>query len=145
VKAYEQKQLLARIDREGATVGADIPERIDVQGEPIDLQSFVFEIKRRDTVPAGERERVQQAKKNLRRERLQRRQRLENDWADMSWAEGEAVVEAIIGLDRALNALESLGPTNIEAEADAKDAADKKRWMNFLKKALGREGGGPRT
>jgi hypothetical protein len=88
---------------------------------------------------------VQQAKKNLRRERLQRRQRLENDWAEMSWAEGEKVVEAIIGLDRALNALESLGPTNIEAEADAKDAADKKRWMNFLKKALGREGGGPRT
>ncbi|WP_257298878.1 DUF5788 family protein [Haloarchaeobius sp. FL176] len=145
MKAYEQKQLLARVDREGATVGADIPERIDVQGEPIDLQSFVFEIKRRDTIPAGERERVQQAKKNLRRERLQRRQRLEDDWADMSWTEGEEVVEAIIGLDRALNALESLGPTNIEAEADAKDAADKKRWMNFLKKALGHEGGGPRT
>ncbi|MFC4407035.1 DUF5788 family protein [Haloarchaeobius iranensis] len=145
MKAYEQKQLLARIDREGATVGADIPERIDVQGEPIDLQSFVFEIKRRDTVPAGERERVQQAKKNLRRERLQRRQRLENEWAEMTWAEGEELVEAIIGLDRALNALESLGPTNIEAEADAKEAADKKRWMNFLKKALGREGSGPRT
>nr|WP_303648700.1 DUF5788 family protein [Haloarchaeobius litoreus] len=145
VKSYEQKQLLARVDREGATVGADIPERIDVQGEDIDLQSFVFEIKRRDTIPSGERERVQQAKKNLRRERLQRRQRLENDWAEMSWAEGEELVEAIIGLDRALNALESLGPTNIEAEADAKAAADKKRWMNFLKKALGREGGGPRT
>ncbi|MFD1644800.1 DUF5788 family protein [Haloarchaeobius litoreus] len=145
MKSYEQKQLLARVDREGATVGADIPERIDVQGEDIDLQSFVFEIKRRDTIPSGERERVQQAKKNLRRERLQRRQRLENDWAEMSWAEGEELVEAIIGLDRALNALESLGPTNIEAEADAKAAADKKRWMNFLKKALGREGGGPRT
>jgi len=144
VKEYERKQLLARVEREGSTVGASIPERIDVQGETIDLQSFVFEIKRRDTIPAGERERVQQAKKNLRRERLQRKQRIENEWADMSWAEGEELVEAIIGLDRALNALESLGPTDIEAEADAQDAADKKRWMNFLKKALGREGGGPR-
>ena len=144
VKEYERKQLLARVEREGSTVGASIPERIDVQGETIDLQSFVFEIKRRDTIPAGERERVQQAKKNLRRERLQRKQRIENEWADMSWAEGEELVEAIIGLDRALNALESLGPTDIEAEADAQDAADKKRWMNFLKKALGHEGGGPR-
>ena len=144
MKEYERKQLLARVEREGSTVGASIPERIDVQGETIDLQSFVFEIKRRDTIPAGERERVQQAKKNLRRERLQRKQRIENEWADMSWAEGEELVEAIIGLDRALNALESLGPTDIEAEADAQDAADKKRWMNFLKKALGREGGGPR-
>ncbi|WP_440991042.1 DUF5788 family protein [Haloarchaeobius baliensis] len=144
MKAYERKQLLARVEREGSTVGASIPERIDVQGETIDLQSFVFEIKRRDTIPSGERERVQQAKKNLRRERLQRKQRIENDWADMSWAEGEELVEAIVGLDRALNALESLGPTDIEAEADAQDAADKKRWMNFLKKALGHEGGGPR-
>lgn len=36
-------------------------------------------MKRRDTVPPGERERVEQAKKNLRRERLQRKQRIEDE------------------------------------------------------------------
>ena len=69
MKEFERKQTLERINREGATVGASIPDRIAVQGEEVALQEFVFEVKRRDTVPPGERERVEQAKKNLRRER----------------------------------------------------------------------------
>ena len=137
VKEFERKQLLERIDRESATVGAEIPERITVQGEQVDLREFVFEIKRRDTIPAGERERVDQAKKNLRRERLQRKQRIEDE--DITREEGEAIVEAVIGIDRALNALEQLGPADIEAEAERQEAADRKRWMKFLKKALGRD------
>lgn len=137
MKSYERKQLLERIGREGATVGADIPERIDVQGEALDLRQFVFEIKRRDTVPSGERERVERAKKNLRRERLQRKQRIEND--DISREEGEELVRSIVGIDRALNALESLGPTDLEGEAARQEAADQKRWMSFLKQALGHE------
>jgi len=135
VKEFERKQLLERVNREGATVGADIPERLTVQGEEVDLQQFVFEIKRRDTVPAGERERVEKAKKNLRRERLQRLQRIEDD--EVSYETGEQLVESIIGIDRALNALEQLGPANLEREAQAQEAADRKRWMSFLKKALG--------
>ncbi|WP_227354863.1 DUF5788 family protein [Haladaptatus salinisoli] len=143
MKGYERKQLLERVDREGATIGATIPEAITVQGEDINLREFVFEIKRRETIPPGERDRVDRAKSNLRRERLQRRQRLENE--DISREEGERLVESIIGIDRALNALESLGPTDLEAEERAKETADKKRWMSFLKKALGRENAGKRS
>jgi predicted phage gp36 major capsid-like protein len=137
VREFERKQLLERVEREGATVGASIPDGIEVQGERIDLQEFVFEISRRETVPAGERERVERAKKNLRRERLQRKQRIED--GDISREEGERLVEAIIGIDRALNALEGLGAANLEDEIEAKEAADRKRWMNFLRKALGHE------
>ncbi|MFB6117139.1 DUF5788 family protein [Halosegnis sp.] len=139
MKEYEREILLERIGREGATVGADIPERIEVQGEMVDLQEFVFEIKRRETVPAGERERVEQAKKNLRRERLERKQLIED--REVDFEEGEQIAAAIIGIDRALNALESLGPTDIEGEQQRKEAADTKRWMNFLKQALGRDEG----
>jgi hypothetical protein len=141
MREFERKQLLERVEREGATLGADIPDEIEVQGETVELHQFVFEIKRRDTVPPGERERVEEAKKNLRRERLQRKQRLEDEAeaADLTFAEGEELVESIIGIDRALEALQSLGPTSIEQEAKAKEAADKKRWMKFLKQALGRE------
>jgi hypothetical protein len=142
VKEYDRKRLLERIEREGATVGVEIPESIEVQGEEIDLHEFVFEIKRRETVPAGERERVQRAKKNLRRERLQRRQEIED--GEIPFEEGERLANSIVGIDRALNALESLGPTDVEAEADAKEAADRKRWVNFLKQALGREDAGKR-
>jgi len=137
----ERERLLARLDREGATVGADIPEEIEVQGESVDLREFVFEIKRRETVPPGERDRVDEAKKNLRRERLQRRQRLEDD-PDLTKAEGERLVEAIVGIERALNALENLGGSSIEAEAEAQERADTQRWLNFLDQALGKDSAG---
>ena len=140
MKEYERKQLLERVEREGATVGATIPEEIDVQGESIDLQTFVFEIKRRDTVPPGERERVDQAKKNLRRERLQRYQRIED--GDISYEEGQELANSIIGIDRALNALEQLQPVDLETEAQRQSAVDQKRWMNFLKQALGQDDNG---
>lgn len=137
VKEFQRKQLLERIDREGATVGVDIPDHITIQGEALDLQEFVFEIRRRDTVPPGERDRVERAKKNLRRERLQRKQRIQND--DISYEAGQTLARSIIGIDRALNALQQLGTVDIQAEADAKKAADEERWMQFLRKALGNE------
>ena len=141
MKEYERKQLLERVEREAATVGADIPDEIEIQGERLDLQSFVFEIKRRDTVPEGEQERVQEAKKNLRRERLQRYQRIEDE-ADLSYEAGEALANSIIGIDRALNALEQLRPANLEDEAQRQETVDQKRWMNFLKQALGHDDAG---
>jgi len=144
VKEYERKGLLERVNREAATVGADIPETIEVQGESIDLQSFVFEIKRRETVPPGERDRVERAKRNLRRERLERLELIEEN--EVSYADGERIAASIIGIDRALDALDGLNAPDPETEAKRQEAADQKRWMSFLKKALGRdEAGGGRT
>ncbi len=140
MKEYERKGLLERVNREAATVGADIPETIEVQGESIDLQSFVFEIKRRDSVPPGERERVERAKRNLRRERLERLHRIEEN--EVSYEEGERLASSIIGIDRALDALDGLDAADPETEAERQAAADRKRWMNFLKKALGQKKGG---
>ncbi|MFC6826406.1 DUF5788 family protein [Halopelagius fulvigenes] len=137
MKEFERKQLLERANREAATIGADIPDVIDVQGEEVELRDFVFEIKRRDTVPAGEKERVETAKRNLRRERLQRLRKIEDN--EVSFEEGEELVESIIGIDRALNALEQLRPKDLEQEEQLQEAADKKRWMSFLKQALGRD------
>lgn len=137
---HQRKLLLERVGRESATVGAAIPDTIEVQGETVNLREFVFEIKRRDTVPPGEEERVERAKRNLRRERIERLSKIEND--EVSFAEGEELAKSIIGIDRALNALEGLKRhTDLEAEATAKEMADQKRWMNFLKKVLGHDGG----
>lgn len=144
MREFERKQLLEHIEREGATVGASIPERITVQDEEVNLREFVFEMKRRDTMPSGEREKVHQAKKNLRRERLQRKQRIEDD--EISYEEGRELARSIVGLDRALNALRSLEePTDVQAEAEAKEAADQKRWTRFLRQVLGQNDTGPRT
>jgi hypothetical protein len=143
VQEYERKQLLERIGREGSTLGVDIPERIEIQGEEIRLQEFVFEIKRRETIPAGERDRVERAKRNLRRERLERKGLIED--GEISFEEGERLASAIVGIDRALEALENLGAESVEAEAKRQEAADTKRWMDFLKQALGHDDDGPQV
>jgi len=139
VQEYERKQLLERIGREGSTLGVDIPERIEIQGEEIRLREFVFEIKRRETVPPGERDRVERAKRNLRRERLERKELIEA--GEIGFEAGERVAGVIIGIDRALEALETLGSESVAREAERHETADTKRWMDFLKKALGRDDG----
>ncbi|WP_348613094.1 DUF5788 family protein [Halobaculum rarum] len=137
MQEYQRKQLLERVNKESATIGADIPDRIEVQGEELDLRTFVFEIKRRDTIPDGERERVEEAKRNLRRERLERLERIEENRVDFET--GEELAASIIGIDRALEALDTLQPADVNTEAERQEAMDQKRWMSFLKKALGRD------
>lgn len=135
MKEYERKRLLERVAREGATVGTRIPESIELQGEPFELRSFVFETKQLDAVPPEQADRVEAVKRRLRKERSTLRHRLET--ADITVEEGEELVSAIVGIDRALNALESLGETDLTAEERAAETADQKRWVAFLQKALG--------
>lgn len=143
MKEYQRKQLLERVNREAATIGTEIPESVEIRGEEIDLRSFVFEIKRRETIPPGERDRVDRAKRNLRRERRARLRTIES--GEVSFEEGDRLADSIVGIDRALEALETLRPADIEAEAARQEAADRQRWMRFLRKALGRdERSGPR-
>lgn len=144
VREYERTQLLDRVDRESATVGATIPETLPLtatsEGEEVEtlpLQEFVFEVKRLEEVPADRREEVESVKRRLRRERLERRQRLEE--GDITRETGERLVEEIIGIQRALEGLQSLGPTDVEAEANREEMADKKRWRQFLKRAMGED------
>lgn len=137
MRDYERTGLLERIERDGATVGTQIPATIEVQGRTVDLKSFVFEVKSLDGVPPDQRGAVAEMKTALRRERTVRKQTLQE--SDLTREEGETLVEEIVGIDRALNALEALGPTDIEGEAAASEAADRKRWTSFLRSVLGHD------
>lgn len=139
MKPYEREGLIERVEREGATVGARIPERITVQGQEMNLREFVFETRKKEGIASDERERVEEAKRNLRRERLGRKSRLEE--ADITVEEGAELAASIVGIDRALHALNDLGSVDLEREAKAQETADQKRWMSFLKQALGHDSG----
>jgi hypothetical protein len=93
-----------------------------------------------DGVAPERRDRVEWAKKQLRRARLERRQRLEE--GAVSVAVGEELVAEIVGIDRALNALESLGEPDLESQVERAETADAKRWYTFLETALGRDDDG---
>jgi hypothetical protein len=142
VKPFERKQLLERVEREGATVGHTIPEELRLQGESLRLREFVFETKRVDSVDPTEQDRVEEVVKLLRYERRERKQRLEEE--AMPRDEGERIANEILGIDRAINALTSLEPTDVQAESEQAERADRKRWVTFLKRALGQDDGGTR-
>jgi hypothetical protein len=142
VKPFERKQLLERVEREGATVGHAIPEEISLNGETLRLRAFVFETKRVEAVSPNQQARVEEVLTSLRGARQVRKQRLETD--ALSLAEAEELADEIVGIDRALTALESLDTTDLSDETQQAERADRKRWIRFLKRALGHDDGGRR-
>lgn len=134
LKDYERKQLLARIERDGATVGHSIPDVILIDGDELQLSEFVFEAKKLGEPPASDFESLKEVKQKLRKGRNDRFERVEED-DELTSKEGERLANEVIGLDRALTALRNpQSDANIEQESQRKKAASKKRWMNFLKK-----------
>lgn len=127
---YERESLLERIDHGSIAIGEDIPEQVTVQGEELDLREFVFEIKRAETVSAAERERLEEIRLALKRERLQRRQRIERE--DLSLEEAERIATGIAGIERALTALESVDSPDLEEVFRRERIEDQKQWLGFL-------------
>lgn len=137
MKPFERKQLLERVEREGATVGHSIPEEITVDGETLRLREFVFETNRLEAIDTARRERVDEVRTLLRGERHARKQRLETQ--SLSRTEGEQLADEIVGIDRALTALRSLETTDLSDETRQAERADRERWIKFLKRALGHD------
>ncbi|MXR21864.1 DUF5788 family protein [Halobacterium bonnevillei] len=127
----ERRQLLEKLRRPAGTVGREIPDELTVQGTTIDVKEFVFECKRLDAIPERERERVEAVKTELRRERLERKQRLERE--DVTRQEGERLVESIHGIDRALNALEGLDAPSIGEELRQKQLEDARELLSLMR------------
>lgn len=135
MKEYQREALIEKAEREGAALGADIPEVISLDGEEFELNEYVFEA-RAGEVDTGD---IQEKKKLLRRKRSGLIDRLKDE--EMTYEEGERVVERVTGLERALDVLEGIRrDTSVEAEARAKEKADEKRWLDFLKKVTGSSG-----
>lgn len=137
MQPYERKQLLERIEREGATVGAAIPERLRLDSEEVPLRSWVFEVRADES---GVDPPIPEMKRRLRSARRQKLELLQDDEAvaEVSWDRGVELVEEIVGIDRALNAIAE-SDSDIEAEMQARELADRRRWRNFLERALGRD------
>lgn len=130
----QKDKLLSIIDKGGSTIGQEIPDKISVQGEQIELKQFVFKIDSCETVPQKEKQNVEEMVRKLRRERLQRRQQIENQ--KISYEEGEAHVDAIVGIDRAINSLENLDTAGLEEKMRQAEIESQREWLSMLKKIM---------
>ena len=133
MKEYQREALLERADRDSVSVGTRVPEKVELEDGELALNEYVFEAR------AGEvdDEDLKQKKKLLRRKRAALLDEISEK--EMSYEEGEKLVERVAGIDRALNILQGTAGS-IEAEARAKEKADEKRWIDFVKKVTGSEG-----
>jgi len=107
-----------------------LPETVTVGGEELSLAEFIIETRKVPGVPPEHRELLADAKKTLRNERTRRLERLESDPLDRETA--ETLADEIIGLDRALHALENIRKPNYGETARTAAIDDHKRWAKFL-------------
>lgn len=133
MKEYQREALLERADRDSVSVGTRVPEKVELEDGELALNEYVFEARAGDI---GDED-LKQKKKLLRRKRAALLDEIREE--DLSYEEGERVVERVAGIDRALNILQGTGGS-VEAEARAKEKADEKRWIDFVKKVTGSEG-----
>ncbi|WP_226480906.1 DUF5788 family protein [Natrinema amylolyticum] len=126
----KRQRLLDRIRRPSGTLGEDLPDEITVQGTAIDLTEFVFECKRLETISEDERNHIEETKRQLKRERLARKQRIARD--DISEEEGDRLVRSIHGLDRALNALEGLDEPSVSEKIRQKKLEDARELQSLI-------------
>jgi hypothetical protein len=129
----ERQRLLDSTQRKSGTIGEEIPETVTVQGNEVDLREFVFECKRLKAVPDEERERIEEMERKLKRERLARKQRIADD--DITYEEGERLVDVIRGLDRAINALEGLDSPSLSEELRRKRIRDAEKLLSLVEQA----------
>ena len=129
----ERQRLLDSTQRKSGTIGEEIPETVTVQGNEVDLREFVFECKRLKAVPDEERERIEEMERKLKRERLARKQRIADD--DITYGEGERLVDVIRGLDRAINALEGLDSPSLSEELRRKRIRDAEKLLSLVEQA----------
>ncbi len=126
----DRHALIKRVSKQGATIGASLPETVTVHGEEIDLDAFLIETRKVDGVPPDAAEILSEAKREFQAARNEKYERLKH--APLNKAEAEALATEIIGIDRALNALRRIRRPQYGEESQAKQIEDYKRWLGFL-------------
>jgi len=129
-----REELLERVQRKSATVGQQLPQSVEIQGTEMNLKEFVWETKRQGTVPPELRDRVREVRAKLTTERKQRKQRLES--AELTEKEAEDLAQSIVGIDRAISALQNLHEPDLADSARQAEVESSRRWVSFLDSIL---------
>lgn len=131
----KRQELLSRAQRSSRTVGKEIPDELTVQGATLNLNELIFECKRLDTVPEQRQDEIEELIRDLQRERLQRKHQIEN--GDITIEEGKELVRSIQGIERAINALESITSPAIGEQLRQKQLDDARDLLSLIERANG--------
>ncbi|ELZ21925.1 hypothetical protein C477_04779 [Haloterrigena salina JCM 13891] len=130
MNAADRRDLLERANRQSATIGQELPETITVGDDDLPLEEFLIETRKVEGIPDDAKPLVRETERELAAERKRLVERLES--APIDREEGEELVETIVGIDRARNALKSLQRERFGAEARSAALDDHERWLEFV-------------
>lgn len=126
----ERRKLLERANSQSATIGQELPDTITVGEAQLPLEEFLIETRKIDGVPDDVKPVLRETELELTNERKRLVERLES--APIDRTDGEELVEAIVGIDRARNALRSLRRDRFAAEARTASLDGHERWLEFV-------------
>ncbi|TKX42312.1 hypothetical protein EXE41_17365 [Halorubrum sp. SD690R] len=139
----EREAILDRVTSQSATVGASVPDEVTIDGTAVDLSEFIVETRAVDTVPPEVERKVSSVKSTLRAERERRMARLRGEGAETNAGDtpddppldretAELLADEVVGIDRALNALETIRHPDF-ADAHRSATLDgHERWLAFV-------------
>jgi len=139
----EREAILDRVTSQSATVGASVPDTVTIDGSPVDLSEFIVETRAVETVPPDVERKVSSVKSTLRAERERRMARLRgergetdakdaHDDAPLDRETAERLADEIVGIDRALNALETIRHPDFADEHRSATLDGHERWLAFV-------------
>lgn len=126
----ERTALLQQVNKQSATVGASIPETVPIQGTEIELAEFIIETRGIEQLPPESESVLAEAKRAFRTARAERVEQIES--AELDREQAEAIADEIVGIDRALNALETIRHPDFGDQSQAETVEDYKRWLGFV-------------
>lgn len=126
----EREQYLSRIRKESSTIGIDIPDNIDIDGENIPIGDIVFKYSSENNIQGFDFD-ISELKVGLRRERNSIIEIIETE--EISEKKAEDYVSKVKKIDRILNALES-DDQDYGQKSKIKEAKRDIKWKNFLDK-----------
>ena len=141
----EREAILDRVTSQSATVGASVPDTVDIDGTAVDLSEFIVETRAIGTVPPELDRKVSSVKATLRAERERRMDRLRGEDGDAAVADAtdaadapldretaERLADEVVGIDRALNALETIRHPDFADEHRSATLDGHERWLAFV-------------
>lgn len=136
----ERDNYLIRLQKEFASTGATIPERISIDGKEIKLKSYVFDIfKKKGNLSPGEQAEVDHTAALLQKKRREITSRISAS-VELTRREADELYNTVLGIDRALDTLYRAHEPRSSAQDEAKKAKvqDGRRWLNLVKKVYSR-------
>lgn len=136
----DREDYLIKLKKEFAFAGASIPERVSVDGEHVQLRSFVMALgKKKGSLTGEELAEADRIAALVRKKRNAIVAKIGS--ADITKEEADSLFRTAAGLARALDTLDRahLPKTSVTEESRKAKMQDGRRWLSLVNKIYGKE------